>query len=259
MKLINQKANRLKSQSLVYALVVMAVVFSLAAGFLTFSRTAYQINKVGLDSQQAYYLAKSGIEIALYNLQTSFDTYTGTPNPLVFAGGAITISVGPKDPQTGKRQVTSAGTFNYTSQQIIRNYVKQLTQDGCWVADTWHNQVKELDSTGKILKKVDGFSLPFSVSVNPTDGSCWVADSHNHEVKKLNSEGEIIKTIPDFGEPWSVSVNPTDGSCWVADWTQNQVKKLNSEGKIIKTRDGFYWLQSISSPASVSMIVETSD
>ncbi len=74
------------------------------------------------------------------------------------------------------------------------------------------------------------FSYPWSVSVNPVDGSCWVADSGHGQVVHLSSAGaELWRSASGaFSEPLSVSVNPTDGSSWVADGVE--VVHLSADG-----------------------------
>ena len=76
------------------------------------------------------------------------------------------------------------------------NSVSVNPADGsCWVADTGNSQVVHLGADGTELWRRGGvdaygeryfwFYYPYSVSVNPTDGSCWVADTGHSQVVHL--------------------------------------------------------------------------
>jgi PKD repeat protein len=98
------------------------------------------------------------------------------------------------------------------------------------VVDTYDNQVVHLSAAAaELWRSASGaFSYPWSVSVNPVDGSCWVADWGSSQVVLLSAAGtELWQSASGaFNKPVSVSVNPTDGSCWVADHGYSQVVKL---------------------------------
>jgi len=97
----------------------------------------------------------------------------------------------------------------------------------CWVAEqgTWNDMmnsfsgsaVVHLAADGTELWRSDAFYGPWSVSVDPKDGSCWVADTNNHRVVHLDKEGNEIwsHSWGGFFLPLAVAVNPADGSCWV--------------------------------------------
>jgi len=82
------------------------------------------------------------------------------------------------------------------------------------------------------------FNKPYSVSVNPTDGSCWVADLYGARVVHLSAAGEELwrSASGAFPRPTAVSVNPTDGSCWVAGYSQ--VVHLSAAGEELWRRSG---------------------
>ena len=67
----------------------------------------------------------------------------------------------------------------------------------------------KLSPSGELLLRVEGeFHQPYSVAVNPTDGSCWVADTYGYRVVKLSRQGEVLCTITGLKAPRVISVNP---------------------------------------------------
>jgi DNA-binding beta-propeller fold protein YncE len=95
------------------------------------------------------------------------------------------------------------------------------------------------------------FYRPYSVSVNPSDGSCWVADREDDQVVHLDADGTELWRTDDLMFPASVSVNESDGSCWVANTLWGEVVHFAEDGAELWRGDGF------GSPWSVS--VDSSD
>ena len=93
------------------------------------------------------------------------------------------------------------------------------------------------------------YLYPWSVSVNPADGSCWMADKDGHKVVHCSAGGaELWRSASGaFSGPESVSVNPTDDSCWVADTSHGQVVHLSAAGAELWRGGAF------NSPFSVSV------
>ncbi|MCP4000570.1 MAG: PKD domain-containing protein [Gammaproteobacteria bacterium] len=130
----------------------------------------------------------------------------------------------------------------------------------CWVADTSRDRVVKLN--GDIVDGYNvesppagfashvfkgGFNDPYSVSVNPVDGSCWAADFYNNQVVKLSETNTIeLFRLSGFNSPRYVSTNPTDGSCWVADTNNNEVVHLSSKGVELSRTVGFNLPYSVS-------------
>jgi len=119
-----------------------------------------------------------------------------------------------------------------------------------WVADTGHNAVVRLSADisdgydistdiGSHTTK-NGFSSPYNVSVNGSDGTVWVADYGNNQVVKLSATGttEIVRASG-FKQPIFVDTSYIDGSVWVADYGNDQVVRLASDGAIICRTSGF--------------------
>jgi PKD repeat protein len=98
------------------------------------------------------------------------------------------------------------------------------------VADTFSDEVVHLGADGSELWRGGSFSAPWSVSVNPADGSCWVADSLNDQLVHLDVNGAELWRGGGFSFPETVSANPDDGSCWVADVFNNQVVHVGADG-----------------------------
>jgi DNA-binding beta-propeller fold protein YncE len=119
------------------------------------------------------------------------------------------------------------------------------------VADTNDSQVVHLSAAGVELWRGGAFDRPYSLSVNPTDGSCWVADTHNDQVVHLSAGGTELWRGGGFYHPSdspsaSVSVNPVDGSCWVADHDSNRVVHLAASGAELWQGGGFQGPDSVS-------------
>ena len=57
-----------------------------------------------------------------------------------------------------------------------------------WVADYNNHQVVKLDSKGTGLKRISGFSYPFSLAVDPVSGTVWVADTGSDKIVRLDSD-----------------------------------------------------------------------
>jgi PKD repeat protein len=105
------------------------------------------------------------------------------------------------------------------------------TADGsCWIADTGNNQVVRVDSDGRELARVGGFSAPQSVAADPRNHSCWVADTGNDSVVHLSASGAELWRGAGYAGPYAVAVDADDGACWVADSGNNRVVLLNPDG-----------------------------
>jgi len=131
----------------------------------------------------------------------------------------------------------------------ITNYHWNFGEEYVWVADTSNDKVVRLyqDGSGEVVRK-GGFNDPYSVSVNPTDGTVWVADYYNNQVVRLSADGRTeLARVGGFYRPTSVSVNPTDGTVWVVDNYNNQVVKLkaNGSGELVR-KGGFNYPLSVS-------------
>ncbi len=135
--------------------------------------------------------------------------------------------------------------------------VKEDTGDA-WVADRNHNTVVKLDAdvpdgydissdTGHHIT-ITGFSYPFDVSVNQSNGFVWVADKNSGRIYSLYPD------VPDqydvggdsgyhhvkggFYDPSAVSVNPGDATCWAADSNHDQIVKIAPSGTFELIREG---------------------
>ncbi len=119
-----------------------------------------------------------------------------------------------------------------------------------WVADTGSNRVVRLSAdvpdgydiqtdTGSHSVKT-GFSSPYCVSVNSSDGTVWVADYWSQQVIKLSASGttEVLR-VGGFNLPTVVDVNYIDGSVWVADSGNDQMVRLAADGALIFRVGGF--------------------
>ena len=98
------------------------------------------------------------------------------------------------------------------------------------------------------------FGNPYSVAVNPGDGSCWAATGAS--VMHLSAQGDTLSQTDGFWWPGAVSVNPTDGTCWVADGgfsasVYGTVTHLASDGTRLAVRTDFF--------APAALVVDPTD
>ncbi|MFC1859490.1 PKD domain-containing protein, partial [Thermodesulfobacteriota bacterium] len=113
-----------------------------------------------------------------------------------------------------------------------------------WVADSYNHRVVRLSGdipngydlgsdTGNHVVKT-GFSNPYEIAVNVSDGTVWVNDYGNAALVKLSLSGltEIVR-VGGFNPFFAPAVNYMDGSVWIADTNNNRVVKLSSSGVIL--------------------------
>lgn len=80
----------------------------------------------------------------------------------------------PEDPNWNpKADITQDGYIDDNDLAILTKFFgKRGLINLCWVADTNNDQVVKLSADGSTeLARVGGFSRPYSVSVNPADGT----------------------------------------------------------------------------------------
>ena len=219
---------------MIMALVVMAITFTVGAGFLAFSRSAYQIGQSAADADRAFYLTQSGLAIARYQLTAAFGTYPGTTGPpdINFGGGTIAIAVEPRDGQ-GRRRVTVTSTVRNVRQQAVKIYKTILTRvEACWVL-SGTNLVK-ITADGKILVSQPLPSFSYAMAANAADGSAWVGDGDG--VIKVAADGSVTQNTS-FGAG-TIAVNSTDGSAWAATYTAGRLGKFNPDTTLAFEKTG---------------------
>ena len=91
-----------------------------------------------------------------------------------------------------------------------------------WVAEPDPLSDRAHGCAGQRALAAAGFYAPFSLAVNPRDGSCWVCDAgwdadHPASVGLLDAQGNELWRGSNFLYPEELAVNQADGSCWVAD------------------------------------------
>ena len=99
--------------------------------------------------------------------------------------------------------------------------------------------LQHFSASGSELWSSNGFSFPWGVSVNVSDGSCWVADTGNGEVAHLARDRSVLWRGAPLGRPEVVAANSTDGSCWVADTTAGVVVLLSADHIELARVSGF--------------------
>lgn len=156
--------------------------------------------------------------------------------------------------------VGSSGTsilFN-TPRGIVYNPVSNTI----YVADSQNNQIKQLDTTGKLLAIygnptgawADGsgatirFNYPQGLAVGQ-DGTVYIADTRNNRIRTLNAAG-VVETIAgstagnangtgaaaQFNAPMALTV-ASDGTIYVADTDNNLIRKI-TPSRVVSTIAG---------------------
>ncbi|MEW6086684.1 MAG: PKD domain-containing protein [bacterium] len=118
------------------------------------------------------------------------------------------------------------------------HFARKGVVSSLWVSDYNNNKIVRLSGkTGKELLRTGGFLNPYSMAVNPLDGSCWICDYGNNRIIKLDAGGRELLKITGFNKPQSIAYNWRDGSCWVGEY--DKVAKLSSNGEVLFRASGF--------------------
>ena len=134
--------------------------------------------------------------------------------------------------------------------------------DNIYLLDTWHHQIRMIDTTGAISTvagtgasgfRGDGGTATTALLDSPTGmaidsaGNIYVADSSNHRIRKIDSAG-IISTVAGTGRrgfagdggpaaraylayPSGVAADAS-GNIYIADSWNHRIRKVNSSGSI---------------------------
>jgi RHS repeat-associated protein len=115
-----------------------------------------------------------------------------------------------------------------------------------WVVESGQNRVKELSSSGELLRQfgTEGtaagqFKSPRGIAVDAT-GNVWVVDTGNRRIQKFSSTGESLlqvggvegKEPGQFKNPEGIAVD-SQGNVWVADTGNNRVQEFSSTGTFL--------------------------
>jgi len=119
-------------------------------------------------------------------------------------------------------------------------WVSVASDSTAWVADYYNNQVVHLAADGTELSRLDGFSRPRNIAIDPTDGSIWVTDESNGQVVHMDASGTELSRTDGFSTPVGVVVNKVDSSVWVTDFYHNQVVHIKADGTELLRISGFY-------------------
>jgi DNA-binding beta-propeller fold protein YncE len=118
--------------------------------------------------------------------------------------------------------------------------------DGSVWLSTWDGMesralLTHIASNGKLIRKVDGFYLLYSIALDPRDGSIWAADGGNRILTHISANGEKLFEMPsvDFfsNSPNQIAVQPNNGNVWFT--SRDTVYKIASDGQTLAKRNGF--------------------
>jgi len=108
-----------------------------------------------------------------------------------------------------------------------------------WIADTYNNAVRTVDSRGVISTFVGpeaGLNFPFDLALDPR-GRLYVADTYNNRIVRFDAPGAAPVVLLDgLRFPFGVDVTP-DGRVLVADTFANRVVALERDGSLTTIAD----------------------
>jgi DNA-binding beta-propeller fold protein YncE len=114
-----------------------------------------------------------------------------------------------------------------------------------WVGLPNEHQIVKLNSNGKRILQIAGFSAPASIAVDPHNSSVWIADrALSSAVVHLTAiEGVELsrtKTTGFFSNaPHQIAVDPRNGDVWYTGFHTGNVYKLSSAGHMLAEIGGF--------------------
>jgi DNA-binding beta-propeller fold protein YncE len=117
-------------------------------------------------------------------------------------------------------------------------------RDLIWVAEYGNSRVLAVDYEGNLRRKVT-VELPWSLAVDPNDGSVWAASIYD-KVYKISPSGAVELTVDRFETPADIKV-AADLGAWVADRGDDRVTLLSFEGERLLKIDG------VRKPASLAV------
>ncbi|NLX91066.1 MAG: hypothetical protein GXZ07_05685 [Firmicutes bacterium] len=179
-----------KGSFLVFAVLICTALLMLGTSLMDLSGTDLRITVNQRDGLQAYYLAATGIEIALGILAEHDPFYCGD-GEIFFAGGNIRINVSATDQEDGSRQVQiiSTGKIGVVAEQIIVQFQSIPGSSGCTDAAAlgWYDQ-----ESGEII--ADRHIGTGAVSLGDPNLSALILNSENDGGALFSAEQVILKS-----------------------------------------------------------------
>lgn len=139
------------------------------------------------------------------------------------------------------RFVTKWGSKGSGDGQFLSPMAVEADMKGyVYVSDSENHRIQKFDSTGRLVKKLEGlFNWPEGIDVD-LDGNLYVADFGNNLVRKFSPEGILLMKIGEgkLLSPGKVAVAP-EGNIYVVDSTYKRIQKFSPDGTfILKWRVG---------------------
>ena len=95
------------------------------------------------------------------------------------------------DVMIGVAPLTVEFTATGSDDDEIASYDWNFGEEFVWVGDCSNDEVVRLCQDGSCeMARVEGFNDPYSVAINPDNGTVWVVDYYNHDVVKLSADGQ---------------------------------------------------------------------
>lgn len=102
-----------------------------------------------------------------------------------------------------------------------------------WVSDDLDGIVWWLDPASAEPRGLPGLNRPFTIALDPQDGSAWVCDRSgtSGSVHHFDAVGNALPgTIGGLLEPSGIATDPADGALWVTERSGDRVRRYSSLG-----------------------------
>jgi hypothetical protein len=129
-------------------------------------------------------------------------------------------------------RVVMNGRRSLNSKRIFGAWDLAIDQaDGSvWVADSLANGLMKFDSTGALIKSLEGYKKLVALAVHPQTSDLWALDRATLRVLIFSRAGELLRTVPVvLQQPMDLDIDARSGKIWIADG--RRVLRLNSSGE----------------------------
>lgn len=165
----------------------------------------------------------------------------GTPGPSVSFPGVLSVVaadggdvwVAAREPgrllrlAADLRSVVSVDTI---AEAQLQELVWDAARGALWASDVLGARVIHRRSDGS-RAVIEGFSLPFSLVVEPTTGDVWVADRREGSIARIDAAADTVRfRFTGFRSPLDLARDPGGNGVWVSDGTLGLLLHLDEAG-----------------------------
>ncbi len=132
----------------------------------------------------------------------------------------------------GRDAVGSLGGLGFTASLAVSPGSGPI-----WVSDFLGGSVHRVDPQSYLATRLDLFSSPLTMALDPFDRSVWVADLGGF-VRHLTESGTpgVPSTLTLLSEPYGVATDPRSGAVWVSERSGNRVRRYARDGTPLGAR-----------------------